>query len=260
MAEMTDMTKANCAVQQGTAVSPCVACPVREWALCQPIPDEELDIVDRFKTGHREIDAGADIYIQGAECKELYTVIEGWGFQYKLLEDGRRQITRIVLPGDFIGYQPDLYATADHSTQALTKMNVCVFPRDNILDLFREHPQLALRMTWLLARDESRSQEWLTNIGRRSARERVAYLLLELYYRVRLRDPEPIGSAIPLPLTQEHIGDTLGLTSVHVNRTLRDLREKELLTLSNRTLRIVDPDGLAEIAGFEPETVERLQP
>lgn len=241
-------------------ISPCAACPVREWALCQPIPDQDLDIVDRFKTGHRNVSAGTDIYDQGEVSRELFTVIEGWGFQYTLLEDGRRQITRIILPGDFIGYQADLNAPADHSAQALTNMNLCVFPRDNILGLFREHPELAVRMTWLLARDEGRSQEWMTNIGRRSARERVSHLLLELYYRVRMRHPEPLGSSIPLPLTQEHIGDALGLTSVHVNRTLRELRQEDLLILSNRTLQILDPDGLAEIAGLEPESIERLQP
>ena len=242
------------------AISPCAACPVREWALCQPIPDQDLDIVDRFKTGHRSVAAGTDIYDQGEVSRELFTVIEGWGFQYTLLEDGRRQITRIILPGDFIGYQADLNAPADHSAQALTGMNLCVFPRDNILDMFREHPELAVRMTWLLARDEGRSQEWMTNIGRRSARERVSHLLLELYYRVRMRHPEPLGSSIPLPLTQEHIGDALGLTSVHVNRTLRELRQEDLLILSNRTLQILDPDGLAEVAGYEPESIERLQP
>jgi CRP-like cAMP-binding protein len=241
-------------------LSPCAACPVREWALCQPIPDADLDIVDRFKTGHRDVTAGADFYRQGEVSQELFTVVAGWGCQYTLLEDGRRQITRIILPGDFVGYQPDLAAPADHSAQALTDMNLCVFPRNNILDLFREHPELAVRMTWMLARDEGRSQEWMTSIGRRSARERVSHLLLELYYRIRLRHPEPVGSSIPLPLTQEHIGDALGLTSVHVNRTLRELREENLLVLSNRTLQILDPDGLAEVAGFEPETVARLQP
>ena len=131
------------------------------------IPDQDLDIVDRFKAGHRDLKAGDGIYDQGEVCHELFTVIEGWGFQYTLLEDGRRQITRIVLPGDFIGYQADLNAPADHSAEALTDMNLCIFPRDNILSLFREHPELAVRMTWLLARDEGRTQEWMTSIGRR---------------------------------------------------------------------------------------------
>ena len=240
--------------------SPCSACPVREWALCQPLPDADLEVVERFMAGHRTLAAGADFYHQGEPSEELFNVIEGWGFQYQLLEDGRRQIVRILLPGDFVGFQADLFAPLEHSAQALTEMRLCIFPRHNIIELFRSEPQLALRLTWMLARDDSRAQEWLINIGRRSARERVAHFLLELYYRVRMRAEEPLGASIPLPLTQEHIGDALGLTSVHVNRTLRDLRESGLLVVSNRLLNITDPDGLALVAGFDAESLERLQP
>lgn len=240
--------------------SPCAACPVRDWAICEPLKEADLSLVERFKTSDRVVLAGADLYHQGEPCRELFTLIKGWAFQYKLLEDGRRQITRVLLPGDFIGFQADLFAPTEHAAQALTDSQLCVYPRDRMIALIREHPDLAFRLTWMIARDEGRAEEWLTNVGRRSARERVAHFLLELYYRVRLRDPEPLGSSIPLPLTQEHLGDALGLTSVHVNRTLRDLRESGLLTLSNRTLQISEPDGLAAVAGFEPEQIQRLQP
>ncbi|HEX9645933.1 MAG TPA: Crp/Fnr family transcriptional regulator [Alphaproteobacteria bacterium] len=247
-------------VLKSQLASPCSACPVRDWALCQALPEGDLAVVERFMTGHRTLSPGTDFYHQGEPSEELFTVLEGWGFQYRLLEDGRRQIVRVLLPGDFVGFQPDLFAPVAHSAQALTEMRLCIFPRQNLLDLFRDQPQLALRLTWMLARDDSRAQDWLVNVGRRSARERVAHLLLELYYRVRMRAEEPLGSSIPLPLTQEHIGDALGLTSVHVNRTLRDLRQSGLLVVSNRVLNIVDPDGLAEVAGFDSETLQYLQP
>ncbi|MFQ5784467.1 MAG: Crp/Fnr family transcriptional regulator [Alphaproteobacteria bacterium] len=228
---------------------------MREEALCAPLSDGEIGIVERFKSGNRVIDAGSDLYFQGEPCAELYTLLDGWVFLYQILEDGRRQILDFSLPGAFLGFQPDLAAGRTHSAQCLTDVAVCVFPSKNLLGLFRAYPELALRMAWITARDRTLANEHLTNIGRRTARERVAHLLLEIYFRVRLGDPSPHADAIELPLTQEHIGDALGLTSVHVNRTLRQLREAGLVAVEGRTLRVLDPDTLADVAGFDSEAV-----
>jgi CRP-like cAMP-binding protein len=206
------------------------------------------------------IDAGTDIYYQGEPCDELYTLLDGWVYLYQILEDGRRQILDFALPGAFLGFQGSLGAPMTHSAQCLTDIAVCVFPLNNLLDLFRRHPELALLMALITARVWTLANEHLTNVGRRTARERVAHLLLELFFRVRLCDPSPHGDTIELPLTQEHIGDALGLTSVHVNRTLRRLREDGLLAVSGRTLRVLDPDQLAEVAGFDSEAVLQRVP
>ncbi len=238
--------------------NPCAACPVREWAICQALPDDELDVVEEFRSGERAFPAGVDLFLQGEPWNELYTVLNGWMFMYKLLEDGRRQITKIVLPGDFVGFQPDLDAPMDHSIQTLTDARVCIFPRNRVLALFKAHPDMAIRLSTMISRDVAMAHERLTSVGRRSALERVSYFLLELFYRVRLRHPEPVGSTISLPLTQEHIGDALGLTSVHVNRTLRELRQQDLIKIAKRTLHVLDPDRLADIAGFEEDAFERL--
>ena len=235
--------------------SNCRVCSVREETLCAPLADHEIDIVERFKSGNRVFRAGTDIYFQGEPSRELYTLLDGWVFLYQILEDGRRQILDFALPGAFLGFQPNLDAPMAHSAQCLSDVATCVFPRNSLLDLFRAHPELALRMAWITARDWTLANEHLTNVGRRSARERVAHLLLELFYRVRLAHPSPHGDTIELPLTQEHIGDAIGLTAVHVNRTLRGLRESGLLTMTGRTLRVLDPDALAEVAGFDSETV-----
>ena len=110
-------------------------------------------------------------------------------------------------------------------------------------------------MAWITARDAALAREHLTNVGRRSARDRVAHPLLELFYRVRRRGASPGDNALELPLTQEHIADAPGLTMVHVNRTLRALREADLLAMRGRMLRILDPEALAELAGFDPDIV-----
>ena len=233
----------------------CTTCAVRNEALCAPLSNDEIAVVKRFKSGNRELRAGADLYCQDEGCDELFTLLDGWVFLYQILEDGRRQILDFALPGAFLGFQPDLDAPASHSAQCLTDLAVCIFPRRNLLDLCRENPELALRMAWITARDGALAREHLTNVGRRSARERVAHLLLELFYRVRRRTPSTGGNAVGLPLTQEHIADALGLTTVHVNRTLRALREAELASVRGRTLSLRDPDALDAIAGFDPESV-----
>jgi CRP-like cAMP-binding protein len=233
------------------ALSPCAACEVREFGICAPLAEHELGVVQAYKSGDRVLAAGTELYAQGEPLRELYNLLDGWVFQYKLLEDGRRQILKIALPGDFMGFQPDLQAPMDHSAQVLTEARVCVFPRDNIVALMREHPSLAIRLTQMMAREDQLSREQITSLGRRTARERVAYFLIDLFYRLRLRLGEAVGDKIPLPLTQEQVGDLLGLTSVHVNRTLRGLRENGLIRVSNRTLYVTDPDRLAETAGFD---------
>ena len=228
---------------------------MRDDAICAPLSDDEIAVVETFKSGHRELSAGADLYAQDEVCDELYTLLDGWVYLYQMLEDGRRQILDFALPGAFLGFQPELSAPAAHSAHCLTDISVCVFPRGTLLELFRAHPELALRMAWITARDGALAREHLTNVGRRSARERVAHLLLELFYRVR-RGSAPAGeNAVELPLTQEHIADALGLTTVHVNRTLRALREAGLMAMRGGMLRILDPGALAELAGFDPDIV-----
>ena len=209
--------------------------------------------MENFKSGNLTIPAGVDLYSQDEVCSDLFTLLDGWVFLYQILADGRRQILDFALPGAFLGFQPDLDSPASHSAYGLTDIAVCVFPRKNLFDLFRSHPELALRMAWITARDGALAREHLTNVGRRSARERVAHLLLELFYRVSRKSGMKNNSSIDLPLTQEHIADALGLTTVHVNRTLRGLRQADLLEISGRTLTVRDPDMLAEIAGFDAE-------
>ncbi len=228
---------------------------MRNDTLCAPLSDGEIAVVEHFKSGNRMLSAGVDLYSQGEVCSDLFTLLDGWVFLYQILADGRRQILDFALPGAFLGFQPDLDSPASHSAGCLTDVAVCVFPRENLFGLFRSHPELALRMAWITARDGALAREHLTNVGRRSARERVAHLLLELFHRVRRKAGDSTVNTIELPLTQEHIADALGLTTVHVNRTLRGLRQAKLLDISGRTLTVRDAALLAEIAVFDAEAV-----
>jgi CRP/FNR family transcriptional regulator len=174
-------------------------------------------------------------------------------FLYTLLEDGRRQILHFALPGAVLGFHPGRGAMMTYGAQALTDTVVCVIPRKALESLSKQRPEIGMRLATLISRDRSLAFDHLTSIGRQSARERVAHLLLELFVRYR---GQWLGSRIDgmqLPLTQEHIGDATGLTFVHVNRVLRDLREEGIVEFHYRRLRILDPDKLIDVAGTDPQ-------
>ena len=157
---------------------------------------------------------------EGSPCEQLFTLLEGWAFRYKTLEDGRRQITSFVLPGDLVGIQSSMQAEMDHSVDTLTAAVLCTFPRERVWELYKGCPSLAFDLTWLAATQEMILNENLLSIGRRNAVECAAYYLLHLYLRA-----EDVGlvteGKVRFPFTQEHLADALGLSLVHTNKTLQ---------------------------------------
>ncbi len=232
----------------------CRACSARSVGMCEPFSIDELSTLEKLRSGTRVFRAGEDLLLQGDRATTIYNLLDGWACSYELLEDGGRQIHYFALPGAMLGFHPDAGAVHSASVQAVTDISVCEFDRQRLIDLARQRPDLALRLTWLIARDELILFDHLTSIGRRTARQRVAHLLLELLLRARRAAPDA-GETMRLPLTQTHIADALGLTSVHVSRTLTQLRKENLVDLSDRLLRVIDPVGLAETAGLDPDVV-----
>ena len=236
----------------------CRDCKVRARAWFQPLDDDEVDAVQHFKSEHRVVKAGDDIIRETELCKELYTLFDGWAFSYKLLADGRRQILKIHLPGDFLGFQADLNGPNVKSVAALTDTVVCVFPRPNMMSMFQEQPKLGISLVWMTASDQMMSHEHITSMGRRPARDRLAQLLVEIFVRVRDRTASS-EDTIFFPLTQEHLADTTGLTSIHVNRTLRELREEGLLEITRRHLTIKDVEKVQREVGIDLASVTQQQ-
>lgn len=236
----------------------CRECQVRKRAWFQPLDDDEVDSVQHYKSEHREVKAGEDIIREGDVCKELFTLFDGWAFSYKLLPDGRRQILKIHLPGDFLGFQADLAGPNINSIAALTDVMICVFPRPNMMNMFQDQPKLGISLVWMTASDQKMSYEHLTSMGRRPARDRLAQLLVEIFVRVRDRTGSD-ADTIYFPLTQEHLADTTGLTSIHVNRTLRELREEGLLEITRRHLTIKDVKKVAAEVGVDLNAVDKPQ-
>jgi CRP-like cAMP-binding protein len=209
---------------------------------------EELAFVKQFKTDELRVDAGASFLRQGASSEHLYTVLSGWAFRYKMLDDGRRQILNYALPADMVGLQGTLMREMEHSVEALTPLTLCVLPRSKLWELYGHFPSLAFDITWLAAREEQLIDENLVSLGRRTALERTAFLLLHLFTRAEEAGLTKNGT-IQFPFTQQHLADTLGMSLVHTNKTLKRLYASNAVRWKDRVFEIVNRAALVEISG-----------
>jgi CRP-like cAMP-binding protein len=229
---------------------PCEACPLRPLQIFRNFTPEELAFVSAFKSAELTAEPGTTLLMQGANSAHLYTLLSGWAFRYKTLPDGRRQILNFAFPGEFLGLQGSVADEMQHSVEVLTQAMLCVFPRDKLWDLYSHYPGLAFDITWLAAREEQLLDEQLLSVGRRSAIERVAFILLHLYQRA-----EEVGLAkdrkVVFPFTQQHIADTLGMSLVHTNKTLRRLYGMKLFSWRDRAFEILDWERLADLAVYD---------
>lgn len=229
----------------------CECCPLRGFPVFREFDAAELAFVSRFKSGELVVEPGSTILLEDNNSPHLYTLLDGWAFRHKQLEDGRRQILNFALPGDLIGLQAAIMSEMQHSVTALTRTTLCVFQRDKVWTLFKEFPSLAFAMTWLAAREEQMLDGHLLSVGQRTALERAAYFILHLYDRAAA-----IGlarkDALPSPFTKGHFAEAMGITSVHISRTISKLQDSKLIRWNQDTIDILDRDRLAEIAAYEP--------
>jgi CRP-like cAMP-binding protein len=205
-----------------------------------------------FKSADRKMKAGCDLFRLGERGEAIYSLVDGWVALYSLLHDGRRQILQFALPGTILAFVPTSGGLMNYSALALTDAIVRIIPHHSLGRLARDCPEIGMQLAGLISQDRSLAYDQLSSVGRRSARERIAHLLLELFLRSRMRWPGHRSEGMHLPLTQEHIGDATGLTGVHVNRVLRDLRRDGILEFHYRRLRILNPDKLVDVAGIDP--------
>ena len=188
---------------------------------------------------------------EGDRAEYCCALLAGFAFRQKIVGDGGRQIVSYQMPGDIVDLPNSMLKIADHSVQALTRVDIACIPRQAITELAARHPNVAQAMWLDTLVDASISREWLANIGRRDARGRLAHLLCEFLVR---SETAGIGSgpAYELPMTQEHLGDALGLTSVHVNRSLRLLEIDGLIDRTKRRMTVTDMRQLERAGDFDP--------
>jgi len=236
---------------------PCHDCKLRAYGLFKRVTGEELAWIQEIKSGHVEIAAGTEIIRIGDDAPEVYTLYAGWAFRYKMLPDGRRQILAFMLPGDLLGLQAAMFDSALFGIEALTDVQLCILPRKKLWLLFGRMPGLAFDIAWLGSRSESFVDENLTSVGRRTAAERVAALIVTLYKRAKVLGMVE-NEAFAFPLTQQHIADALGLSLVHTNKTMAKLRRMGMFKQHNGTMTLTNPRVLERVAQhFDDEVPQR---
>jgi CRP-like cAMP-binding protein len=200
----------------------------------------------------KSLDPGQYVVREGDRTENSCLLRSGYVYRHKIVGDGSRQILAIHMSGDMVDLQNSLLRTADHSVQALTHSEVAFIPRGSIQALAASNPAVGLAMWLDTLVDASVFREWMANVGRRDARTRTAHLLCEFALRQEWAGLGQRGR-YTLPMTQEQLADTLGLTAVHVNRTLKVLEADGLIRRDKRSVTIDSWENLREAGDFSPQ-------
>jgi CRP-like cAMP-binding protein len=213
------------------------------------LSDNDVGVLEALCQREERFRAGANIAVEGEAPRSAFVVTRGIACRYRLMPDGRRQILTILIPGDFFDLHGFLLKATDHSVATIGPTRVAAIDREAVMDIVLHHPRIGAALWWSAMQEDAMLRERIVALGRRSARGRLAYFLCEIVWRQRA-----IGMAedhaIRLPFTQTDLADTLGLTSVHVNRVLQSFRRDELITLEHRRLTLRNVEKLEAISGL----------
>jgi CRP-like cAMP-binding protein len=215
-----------------------------------PLSSEEQATVQFFVTMAREVEAQTELISQGEVYRCGYLLHTGWAMRAKTLRNGRRQVLNFILPGDVVGLAAPFVTVADYSVTTLMPANVTEVTFTRFTEIFHTQPRLGAALCWQLAQEEAIIAEHLVNIGRRDAYTRVGHLFAELYWRL-----DTVGLVqdftYTMPLTQAILADALGLSFVHVSRTIRRLRQDGLVEVYGPRVVIHDLPALERAVDFE---------
>ena len=197
------------------------------------------------------VDAHATIVPQGVHNNHVCVVLNGWAATFRIIPNGERQIVAFHLKGDM----PDLHSLhlriLDAGIQALTPCRIGYIPHANVLNLCTRYPEIASALWKMTLVDAAIYREWIATLGRQNAYGRIAHVFCEMIARLEAIG-ESDGVSGPFPATQLDLADVAGISPVHVNRTLQELRKDKIVQLSRRSLRILDRPALEEAARFDP--------
>ncbi|WP_375383467.1 Crp/Fnr family transcriptional regulator [uncultured Sphingomonas sp.] len=221
----------------------------RLWT-SQFLSREEKHALEDSVLPAKSVRAGTDLVREGERADSLFIVADGWACRYTTTREGGRQLPTLLVPGDIGNLDSLLFDRLDYGVRTLTDTMIVTLPRDRALALAAQYPGIARTFTWLALVENATLGKWALSLGRRSAKERLAHLLCELSVRLDVEDGNE--SSFAFPLTQEQVADALGLTSVHVNRTMQQLRTDGVVATENRRMVIPNVAQLRHIGGFDP--------
>ncbi|MFL6734827.1 MAG: Crp/Fnr family transcriptional regulator [Sphingomicrobium sp.] len=215
------------------------------------ISAEEEQAIRGAVSHTRKVPADQVIIRAGQELTESTFLIDGWAARARDLQNGQRQITELHIAGDFIDIHSFTLKRLDHDVLSLAPCTLATVPHDSLRVITEQFPHLT-RVYWFGTNlDAAIHREWEVSLGRRSTLAAMAMLFCELSVRLGIIGRVRNGT-FDLPLTQERLAECLGITAVHANRTLQELRARQLITLRNRQLTILDQGGLEKAAEFDP--------
>jgi CRP/FNR family transcriptional regulator len=223
--------------------------PVHRLLEFTRLSDRELRAFHQAQSHRISVDRKKLIRAEGDPVEEIYFVIDGWAASYMDLPNGRRQIVKVHLPGDMMGAPSMALERAADSFVALTPMQLAVFPLEAIASLFEDEPRLALTLFLCAQQERVALMDRIASIGRTSAIQRVAAFFLQLHRRLKAIDPG-MDNSFELPLTQIELSQVIGLTTVHANRTLREMDRLGIVYRYRSKITLVDINALSELAGL----------
>jgi CRP-like cAMP-binding protein len=212
---------------------------------------EDREALAQVTRTFRYVDARRDLVSEGERARHVHLILDGWACRYKQLPNGKRQIVSLFVPGDFCDVNAFILRQMDHSIGAITRLKVAIITPEEMNALTADRPRITHALWWHELVMGATQREWTLNIGQRAAYERLAHLLIELYLRLKAVGRARDGRC-DFPLTQNDLADATGLTSVHVNRTLQELRRDGLIELERKQLQILDLQGMMDASMFNP--------
>jgi CRP-like cAMP-binding protein len=224
---------------------------IRKLESIAPLSPDEKAALQRLPLRLKTLAADQDIVQEGDAPSECCLVVEGFVCRYNLTSEGKRQIHSFHIPGDIPDLQSLHLKVMDHNLGTLVPSKLAFIRHDDLRGLISRHPRLGDLFWRDTLIDAAVFRQWLVGVGRRSAHGRIAHLLCELLVRLRAVDLVE-DHAYNLPVTQAELGDALGLTPVHVNRVLQELRAENLITLHAGFLKVLDWEGLKRAGEFDP--------
>ncbi|MGH1572427.1 Crp/Fnr family transcriptional regulator [Methylobacterium sp. P31] len=224
---------------------------IAKLELFTPLSASDRLALQEVTARRRQVGAREGVVHEGEVHGPVRVILDGWACRYKQLEDGRRQVTAILLPGDLCDTHVNVLCEMDHSIGAFTPVTLADIPRDQLDILVGYHPRIGQALWWEMLAAASVQREWMVNIAQRQGVERLGHLLCELYHRLRaIGLTRDLG--YQLPLRQSDLAAATGLTNVHVNRCLQALRAQGLVGLKNRWLTIPNLPALQRASLFTP--------
>lgn len=225
------------------------SCLVEKLRYYVDLSDTEISVLKQFEESPRTFARRRIVRRQGEEASELFVVRSGWVYSFAILPDGGRQVLDIHFPGDIVGLTSIAFEKAASGIASVNQVEICPFPKQHLDKVFRECPRVTALLFAMGMLENVVLVDRLKSIGRMEARDRVAHFLLQIQARLRLTNRR-IKNSFTLPLSQELIGDALGLSSIHVNRTFRRLEEEGFVEREKQTITLLREEKLSEMVDF----------